>query len=144
MGRRIVAQTVRPADRVDAHTAPDLNQYWDRLKNLIPTEVSALYIAGQGVIPPEERLGSAAWAVVCLAFVVLYITHQTQTTESQPGQHYPTDWIHVAISAVSFIIWVYALGGPFAALGLYVAWLGALAMLAWTFVVPYVYRGQPA
>lgn len=142
MGRRIVAQAVRPTGRLDTHAAPDLSQYWDRLKNLIPTEVSALYIAGQGVIPPEERLASAVWAVVCLAFVVLYIAHQTQTAEGQPGQHYPTDWVHVAISAVSFIIWVYALGGPFAALGLYVTWLGALAMLAWTFMVPHFYRGQ--
>jgi hypothetical protein len=148
MGRRIV-HTEHAADAYDvgrpegAATPPDLTPYWDRIKDLIPTEVSALYIAGVGVIPKAETVGILVWAVVCLGLVVLVIARQTQTADRRPGTRYTTDWAHVVISSVSFVIWVYALGGPFAAFGWHVAWIGALTMLFWTFVVPYFYAGKP-
>ena len=149
MGRRIVAQSQAAMPKAmagakAAAAAPDLSQYWDRLKNLIPTEVSAIYVAGLGVIPEKETIGIGAWALACLAFVIVFIARQTQTVEGDATKTYPTDWIHVAISAVSFVIWVYVLGGIFAALGLQIAWLGTLLMLGWTFLVPYFYRGNPA
>jgi hypothetical protein len=51
------------------------------------------------------------------------------------------DWRHVGISSVSFLIWVYTIGGPFAAYNLAVPWIGSLLVLGWTFFIPRVYRG---
>ena len=66
MGRRIVKSSsvmeAKGAVRADVAPAEPLGQYWDRLKNLIPAEVSAIYIAGLGVIPKEESLGIVMWA----------------------------------------------------------------------------------
>ena len=49
--------------------------------------------------------------------------------------------MHVAISSVAFVIWVYSLGGPFAVFNLYVPYIGSLLVLAWTFFVPTFYKG---
>ena len=124
--------------------AADLGQYWDRLKNLIPAEVSALYVAGQSVIPPEQRVAPVVWALLCLVFVLVVTVKQTQTAEGKPKLKYPIDWTHVIISSVSFLIWVYALGGPFVILGIHLPWIGALLMLSWTFLVPQLYQGTAA
>ena len=105
MGRRIVKSSsvmeAKGAVRADVAPAEPLGQYWDRLKNLIPAEVSAIYIAGLGIIPKEENLGMVIWAVVCLAFVILFMARQTETVEGDPTTEHPPDWIHVAISAIS-------------------------------------------
>lgn len=144
MGRRIVKRTsiVTAAGR-DLPGGADLASYWSRLKNLIPGEVSAIYIAGLGVIPQEQTIGQAAWLGACFLFVILFMLKETRSVEGQPEKKYPPDMAHVSISAISFIIWAYALGGPFAAWGLYVPWIGTLVMLGWTFAVPYFYEGQP-
>jgi len=116
--------------------------YWDRLKNLIPAEVSSVYVAGRGVIPPENVAESAGWAVFCLIGTVLITARQTQKIEGR-SETYKTDWIHVIIASISFLIWVYVLGGPFQAFGLSAPWFGTLMMLGWTFIVPKLYEGQP-
>lgn len=51
-------------------------------------------------------------------------------------------WPAVIISAVSFLIWLYALGGVFATLPFYKAYIGSLAIVAWTFIVPRIYKGS--
>jgi hypothetical protein len=144
MGRRIVrSEMIREVRKTrGAGAPPDLGQYWDRLKNLIPAEVSAIYIAGLGVIPTEEQVGLSIWATACLVFTGIFIAKESRTEEGNPDKVYPIDWIHVAISCASFAIWTYALGGPFANLGIYVPWVGTLLMLGWTFLVPYIYRGS--
>jgi hypothetical protein len=149
MGRRIVKlAAVETGDQGLRENVPatgtDLGQYWDRLKNLIPTEVSAIYIAGQGVIPQGEKVGLVVWAVLCLGFTILFMSRQTKKIEGQPDVTCPIDWTHVTISSISFVLWVYALGGPFSDYGLYIPWIGTLLILGWTFVVPYIYKGKPA
>ena len=150
MGRRIVnivapASTTRTVTPGAAATPqPDLSQYADRLKNLIPAEVSAIYIAGQGIIPSEQKMGLPIWAVFCLIAAIVFTAKESKTAENNPGKQYPVDWTHVAISSISFIIWVYTLGGPFVALGISVPWAGALIMLGWTFMVPVIYKGAKA
>jgi Flp pilus assembly protein protease CpaA len=62
------------------------------------------------------------------------------TADSQKNKK--PDWVHIGISSVAFIIWVYAMGGPFAAYNLHIPWIGSLAVLAYTFFVPIFYKGQ--
>lgn len=50
----------------------------------------------------------------------------------------------MGIASFSFVVWVYALGGLFDGLGLYVPWIGTLLMLGWTAIVPFLYKGPKA
>ena len=117
--------------------AESFNFYLDRLLKMIPAEVVSLYWVGSGFIPADQSIVLTIWAVVCLVGLVLVRAYGTADT----AQNKPTDWVHVAISFVSFVIWVYSLGGPFAAFNLHVPYLGSLLVLAWTFFVPIFYKG---
>jgi hypothetical protein len=111
--------------------------YLDRLLKMIPAEVVSLYLVGSGLIPTDQVTALAGWFVVCL--VGLFVIRIYGTAD--PAEHLPPDWTHIIISAIAFVIWVYSLGGPFAAWGLHLPWLGSLIVLAWTFFVPIFYKG---
>ena len=112
--------------------------YLDRLLKIIPAEVVSLYLVGSGIVPVDKPIVLAIWAAVCLAGVVLVRAYGT----ADPEDNKPADWVHVSISSVSFVIWVYTLGGPFNLVeGLHVPYIGSLLVLACTFFAPIVYRG---
>jgi hypothetical protein len=114
--------------------------YLERLLKMIPAEVIGLYLVGSGIIPTDQPLALTVWTIVCLVGVLAVRVYGT----SDPAHNLSPDWTHIAISAVSFIIWVYTLGGPFAAWGVSQPWLGSLLVLAWTFFVPLFYKGPAA
>ncbi len=146
MGFRIVKEAKFRAAAVPGAGAPPSEQtpYVDRLKDMIPAVVTAAYVAGQAIIPTGQTVGMIAWAVVCLGFCVYYMGWGTTTTANNISKKYPVDWIHVTLSSIAFIIWVYALGGPFASGGIQVSWIGTLLIVAWTFFIPVVYKGTEA
>jgi hypothetical protein len=111
--------------------------YLDRLLKMIPGEVVALYLVGSGLIPEGESIATVVWAVVCLIGVIVVRVYGT----TDPENSKPPDWVHVTISCVAFVIWVYSMGGPFAEYGLYIPYIGSLLVLVWTFFVPIFYKG---
>ena len=115
----------------------DFKFYLDRLMKMIPAEVVSLYLIGNGFIPAGQSVGLAVWALVCLAGVLALRAYGTADPEANKSP----DWVHVVISAVAFVIWVYTLGGPFAAANIYEPYVGSLLVLAWTFFVPLFYKG---
>jgi hypothetical protein len=122
--------------------APDkptpIQGYMERLVKLIPAEVVGLYLVGQGIIPPNEKVAIVVWSIVCLGLVVLV---RAKTTGDRVNSISP-QWGAVAVSTISFIIWVYTMPGPFQAYHLAIPYLGALAVLVWTFIVPFLYQGS--
>jgi hypothetical protein len=125
---------VSQVDRTDT-----LNAYLERMLKMVPTEVIALYLAGAGILTlPAQRLMLAIWAVFCLFCVALVRTLGSR----DPARNQGPQWPVVAISMGAFSIWVYSMGGPFAAYGLVVPGLGSLLMLGFTFLAPYLYKGS--
>jgi hypothetical protein len=115
-----------------------LQGYFDRLQKLIPTEILGLYLAGQGVIPKDAPVVLVLWFLFCLVALVFVRVKGT----ADPVAGLPPQQKAVAISFVSFVIWVYSLGGPFTAFGLQIPYIASLLVLAWTFLVPYLYKGD--
>lgn len=111
--------------------------YLDRLLKMIPAEVLSLYAVGIGLIPAGKSLVLAIWAAVCLVGVICLRAYGT----ADPANAKPVDWIHVMISSIAFVIWVYTLGGPFKEYGIHVPYIGSLLVLVWTFFVPIFYKG---
>jgi ABC-type proline/glycine betaine transport system permease subunit len=114
-----------------------VSQYFERLMKMIPGEVVGLYIVGSGLVPSENRWTLTIWTLFCLVAVVVVRAWGT----ADPTQQLGPQWTAVVISSVSFLIWVYSMGGPFAAYGIAVPYIGSLLVLAWTFFVPLVYKG---
>ena len=132
------AQTVSTV----AGTSDSVGFYMDRLLKMIPAEVVSLYVVGVGLIPKDKDSSLtylAVWAVIC--FIGLFVVRIWGTGD--PQANLSPDWIHITISAIAFIIWVYSLGslGIFGALGIADPVIGSLLVLAWTFFVPIFYKG---
>jgi hypothetical protein len=95
-------------------------------------------LVGSSLIPANQPIGMAVWAIICLIGVIALKSYGT--ADRKKGK--PTDWTHTIICSVAFVIWVYVLGGPFVAFNLHVPWIGSLAVLTYTFFVPIFYRGS--
>jgi len=115
----------------------ELQGYLERLMKMIPAEVIGLYLVGSGIIPTGQSLALTIWTAVCLAGVIFLRAYGT----ADPAANKAPDWAHVIISSISFLIWVYSIGGFFAAYGVAVPYIGSLLVLAWTFFVPIFYKG---
>lgn len=143
----------------NAQPRDPLKGYVDRVVKLIPAEVVSVYLAGksgiQAAFPPgsdanrtttliSENQYWVGWTVFCLASVVLVRAWAT----SDKGKGLKPEWPAVAIAAVSFVIWVYSLGDVFARPslfgnlehGIWEPLLSSLFVLAWTLVVPLLYK----
>jgi hypothetical protein len=103
-----------------------------RLVKLVPAEIVAVYLAGR---PLAQERYAGGWPLVCLVLVV--IVRAWGTSDRRGPQ-----WISVGISAVSFVLWVYAMGGRFLTLDVDVT-LASLGVLVWTTLLPLLWRGEP-
>jgi hypothetical protein len=115
-----------------------LKDYLERLLKMIPGEVVGAYLIGAGFIPEGATTPLALWAAICLGLVVIVRVYGTADPEKQLAPQ-P---IPVFVSAVAFVIWVYSMGGPFEKFGLHVPYIGSLAVLLWSFLIPIFYKGS--
>ncbi|MEA3194859.1 MAG: hypothetical protein QOD26_3192 [Betaproteobacteria bacterium] len=118
--------------------ATPLQSYMDRLIKLIPAEIVSLYLVGIGIIPKEEGTSLIVWGLVCLVLVVIVRAYATSDSAAQ----LKPQWGAIAVSSVSFVIWIYNMPGPFQVLGWAVPYIGALLVLVWTFIIPFFYKGS--
>lgn len=116
----------------------EAKEYLDRMMRLIPGEAVGLYLVGSGVVPEGRTAGLLAWFAFCVAVVVLVRLYGT--ADRSAGK--PPQPAAVSVSVLAFVVWVYAMGGPFEALGIAVPWVGSLLVCATSFIAPYVYRGE--
>jgi hypothetical protein len=123
------------ADRsgVVGQPAGPIDPWLTRLVKLVPAEIVAVYLAGR---PFAEPRFPGAWPAVCLVLTVIVRAFGTRDRRGP-------QWVSVAVSAVSFVLWVYATGGHFLSFEVD-ANLAALAVLVWTTLVPVFWRGEPA
>lgn len=112
--------------------------YLLRVIKLIPSEALVLYLVGENIIPPDQKLGMIVFSIVCLLFAFL-----SRSRLTKDKNHTSPQWQSVIISSISFIIWVYASGGIFASFGLYQQWVATLTLITWVFFIPYLYKGEP-
>ena len=108
-----------------------IKNWMDRLIKLIPSEIVMTYLAGRGFADANTGL----WSLACLVLLLIVRIWGTHL----PGQG--AQWIAVSVSAVSFVIWVLAMGGEFLTLGVDPN-VASLMVLVWTIVVPVIYKGD--
>jgi len=110
----------------------EADDYNKKLLKLIPSEIIAAYITVAGLIPDRNNIWLWGITIVLLVLVTPYL-------RSFQGVKKP---LHYAVSSISFIVWVFAIGGPFAATGWYESWMGSVALILWTLVPP-LFFGKP-
>jgi len=109
------------------------NVYKDRLLKLIPSEIVAAYLVIEGLIPkddPQAALVSLISSVILLVFIPFYLK-RTMAVQKP---------VQILFTMVSFVVWVYSLGGPFAHYDLYTGYIGSVILVLWTLLIPFFYR----
>jgi len=115
------------------------NAFLTAVLKLIPSEVVAVYLFLQGVLP-NRLLPHLVVAGVLVVLTPLYLRFAMGVSSGA----------QLVVSTLSTVIWIYALGqGPvrFLKPPLYEPWYGSAALAIWTLVPPmllYQRRAQPA
>jgi hypothetical protein len=126
MPRRIVSEQFMAAG-----AGATVDGYFDRVIKYIPSDVVGAWVAVTGIIPAGQGAGSILWIAFVSGTMItaLWVWRQTEA----PGR--PTALTQIGVATVAFVVWVFALGGPFATLLWYAPYLGSLALIAYTLVV---------
>jgi hypothetical protein len=104
------------------------NSFLQVLLKLIPSEVIAVFVFIQGVMP-RQLLPHLVVTLLLVALTPFYLSWATGVRSRT----------QLAISALSLLVWIYAMGiGPlrFVRPPFYEPWHGAVALALWTLVPP--------
>jgi hypothetical protein len=110
--------------------------YKDRLFKYIPGEIVTLYLGARTAIETSTNSPHVLhWIVfiLCLVATPLYLWRNQQVKA----------WRQLAISTVSFVVWAFALGGPFTSFGWYRQAYGAVCLPIFTFLIAAVRPDPP-
>lgn len=112
---------------------PTEDKYTDRLMKYIPTEVISIFVLTNGILRtadtqiPQKTAEILRWLIFGFLFAITPV-YLARVLEVKKKQH----WI---IAAISFAVWVFSIGGPFASLGWYHPIYGALLLPLYTFSI---------
>lgn len=125
MSRRIITKTLQ-----SVAGGPGVDTYSDRVVKYIPSDIVAAWTAASAIIAsasnvPTETLFWVAF-VVGLIITPLWILKQT-------GK--PAAATQAMVGTGAFLVWVFALGGPFAKLSFYRPLYGSLILILYTLLV---------
>ena len=104
------------------------DKYKDRLLKYIPAEVVTLYLTLTALLGTASDLPWwLGWLIFVLGIVATwyYLRYPLEVK----------DRTQLIISCVAFVVWVFALGGPFKDLGWYKPVYGGLLLTTYTFFV---------
>jgi len=130
MSRRIVWSTYESSD-----TEKKVDGYFDRVLKYIPADVIGLWLTGSGLIQGQTDPGSRVgllWLLFVSGLVFSFFWTRKQTVE--PGR--AIAWQQIFLSCGAFVVWVFAIGGPFAELSFYKPLYGSLLLLVYTTAIP--------
>jgi hypothetical protein len=129
-GRALPAPRLAPAQGPPKE--PD--SYVDRLLKYIPAEIIALYITLESVIRAADAQGSPLYWVIfvfCTLVTPLYLWRVAMVHK----------WLQIVLTTGAFVVWVIALGGPFALLDWYTPLAGGIILPMYTFLIALVDPG---
>ena len=109
------------------------NPYQTKLLKLIPSEIIAAYLIIAGFIPAgyvHSKVLLTIITAVLLILVPLYLIRLQ-------GVKGP---FQIVFTSLSFLVWVYSIGGPFVFYGIHEAVIGSSILVIWTLLIPLVIK----
>jgi hypothetical protein len=106
--------------------------YLQKLVKLIPGEIIALYLAIASFVP-KEVVAQFIVAGLALVLTPIYLVNVGKVKNT----------LQVALSTISFAVWVFVTGGPFAGMPWYQAWIPGAVLAAYTLIVPILVGPAP-
>jgi hypothetical protein len=129
MSRRIITTQLQTAEAGEG----SVDGYFNKLVKYIPADIVGTWVLASSLI--KEASGAPTTALLWVAFAVLLVITPLWTWRNTKPPANPPARTQIIISTVSFAVWVFALGGPFAMLGFYRPVFGSLTLLFFSLVV---------
>lgn len=137
MTLRINGKSNRPTRNRAVDDENNIDNWSDRVVKLIPAEALGLYGAGSAIVPDDKVQGLWILSVACFLVTIIFRYQATRGSDGKP------QLIAIAISVISFALWLVALSPPVGPFDLGEnAYLGALFALIWGVMVPAFYKGD--
>ncbi len=128
MPRRIITTQYQAA----AGSAPDT--YFDKIIKYIPTDIVAAWVAATGLVATAgNTVPTTTLLWICFVVGIIFTPLWTLRQSRMPGL--PPAYKQSVVSTGAFVVWVFALGGPFATLAFYHPVYGSLLLIAFTLIV---------
>ncbi len=113
----------------------ETSTYTDKLVKLIPTEWVGGYVAIKGILDSEHGVTHGVYYATILILAVLLPLYLRRTLALE-------SWKQIFVTTVSFLIWVFSLGGDHVgAISWYEPYQGSVLLILWTLAVP-VFVGE--
>lgn len=126
------ARREEPQEKEDTTTinVEGKDDYFNRLLKYIPAEIVGLYLTLVNIISTQSDTKRISWFVfgICLALTPLYLWRVLKVLKST----------QLIISTLSFVVWAYALGGPFKESGLFSNTFAAVLLPIYTVLIPII------
>ena len=118
-----------------AHAAFDAPT--ETIQKMLPLEVVAFYVAAQTIVPAivgedAALILMASWIIFGVGLVAtpLYMMVTWDANAAMRREALSAAIIpQLVIGMVAFVVWAFALGGPFTSLAFWREWMGGLALL---------------
>jgi hypothetical protein len=117
--------------------SPD-STYLERVAKYVPVEVVAAFKACFAIITTQPHGTTqvvVGWFVFCFFLIAtpIYLYYMNlQAKDPLTGRPLA---IQLVIATLSYLVWSYALGGPFALHDWYQEWIGGILLILYTFAV---------
>jgi hypothetical protein len=127
-----------------AREVADQNPYQDKLLKLIPTEIVGAYMFLSGVVSGGPEAAAATTStlddnlifVVFFALLALTPLYLWRVSNVQ-------NVVQIIVTTISYVVWVYTLGGPFSVWGVYSPAAGSVFLVIWTLAMPLLVPASP-
>jgi hypothetical protein len=111
------------------------DDYLTRVVKYVPAEIVAAFIAVDGIL---KSTVVAPTFLGWLVFVALWVLTPIYTWHFTTLKGYPPAYAQILISCAAFLVWVFALGGPFVQLTWYSPVYGSILLIMFTLIPPLV------
>ncbi len=151
MSRRIsIKRTVQPSqlkipeksvvspqaqETVPIQTIAESDTYFDKLLKNIPADIIAAWIVVSNLIRSDESVNPLFFWIIFGVFIVLTFFWTKQQTDYKG---LPSVWTQVVVATIAFVVWVFALGGPFESLDFYKPLYGTVFLVIYTLAAPLI------
>lgn len=119
----------------------DTNNYLQRLIKLIPGEAVTMHLTIREMIGNQIEKDPSLKYVPYVGLLVVLIIRVTGSTVKVANNKRDVEWALVLISAISYFLWVIAIGDLFPPMQCPIEspWVG-ITIMFWTFLIPFLYK----
>jgi hypothetical protein len=108
---RLIEIREHDAPAVSADSSNGMGEYFERVAKLVPVEIIAAYMVLRGFLPASGSPGGIPAVVEIAGYIVLVAL--TPVYLRRLAGRIAGVGRQLAIATISFVVWSYAIGGPF-------------------------------